>query len=331
MSNRANQSDLEARYRLLMRAYPASYRAHREDEIVGVLMDRARPGQDRPTFGDAYDLATAGLVRRFSLRPEAVAPSTWSDSLSIVAVLFVMLRAFGAVVVPIAAISMRPAAVPLELAWRIVNLPAIIGWTVVAGLIWMRKSTIAGVCAAATTVTGIAYHFLIVYGATDDFFDSLHDQTSYLALSLLSIAVSILLLRRGAGERGLERLGRANVLLGALGYAGLVLAVTALTHDTVWAARAGPELLGLSNQALVVIPLLAVASRRIALRPIAALLAAIASLQVVSASTFFYASNYGPRPWLYAVELLALLVVPVAVARFVLARDKQNTPTVAAL
>jgi hypothetical protein len=44
---------LERRYRQLLRAYPVAWRQTREEEILGVLMDGARPGRRRPTIGEA--------------------------------------------------------------------------------------------------------------------------------------------------------------------------------------------------------------------------------------------------------------------------------------
>ena len=38
-------TDLEQRYRQLVRAYPPEHRRHREDELVGALLDASEPGQ----------------------------------------------------------------------------------------------------------------------------------------------------------------------------------------------------------------------------------------------------------------------------------------------
>jgi hypothetical protein len=47
---------LELAYRRLLRWLPADYRAEREDEMLGVLLLAARPGQRRPDPADAADL-----------------------------------------------------------------------------------------------------------------------------------------------------------------------------------------------------------------------------------------------------------------------------------
>ncbi|WP_433214421.1 hypothetical protein ACQP00_03930 [Dactylosporangium sp. CS-047395] len=58
---------LEARYRRLLHAYPAAYRRAHGDEIVGILLDAARPGQTRPTRGEVRDLIANGVRQRFRL------------------------------------------------------------------------------------------------------------------------------------------------------------------------------------------------------------------------------------------------------------------------
>jgi hypothetical protein len=55
---------LERRYRLLLHAYPATYRTARGDEIVGTLLDRARPGRRRPGVRESAGLILAGLRTR---------------------------------------------------------------------------------------------------------------------------------------------------------------------------------------------------------------------------------------------------------------------------
>lgn len=57
-------STLEALYRRLMFAYPGQYRRIREDEIVGTLLDVARPGQRLPSLREAAGLILGGLRTR---------------------------------------------------------------------------------------------------------------------------------------------------------------------------------------------------------------------------------------------------------------------------
>jgi hypothetical protein len=74
---------LEARYRRLLRWYPADHRAVHRDEMLGVLMAAAEPGRDRPGLGESADLL-AGAVR-IRLRPgRALSDGNgWRDALAV--------------------------------------------------------------------------------------------------------------------------------------------------------------------------------------------------------------------------------------------------------
>ena len=63
--------DLERRFRLLLLAFPRSYRQRRGEEMVGTLMEAARPGQRWPSLGDAADLVGAGLQVRTGLAAQS--------------------------------------------------------------------------------------------------------------------------------------------------------------------------------------------------------------------------------------------------------------------
>src|SRR5262245_57166107 len=60
-------STLERRYRTLLRAYPARYRAERGEEILGTLLDLAEPDRRTPRFADAADLVASGLRYRLGM------------------------------------------------------------------------------------------------------------------------------------------------------------------------------------------------------------------------------------------------------------------------
>jgi hypothetical protein len=57
-------SPLERRYRWLMRAYPAAYRADRADEMLDTLLERASPGQQWPGVREAAGLISGGIRAR---------------------------------------------------------------------------------------------------------------------------------------------------------------------------------------------------------------------------------------------------------------------------
>ena len=50
---------LEARYRRLLCMYPADHRSVHRDEMLGVLMAAAEPGQDRPGLSESANLLAA--------------------------------------------------------------------------------------------------------------------------------------------------------------------------------------------------------------------------------------------------------------------------------
>lgn len=52
---------LERRYRRLLRAYPAAYRAERGEEIIGTYLALARPGRRWPSPADAADVLAGGF------------------------------------------------------------------------------------------------------------------------------------------------------------------------------------------------------------------------------------------------------------------------------
>jgi threonine/homoserine/homoserine lactone efflux protein len=64
--------NLERRYRRLIRLYPAAWRARYEDEVVGTLLDAARPGRESVSPAEAADLVCGAVVQR--LRALAAAP-----------------------------------------------------------------------------------------------------------------------------------------------------------------------------------------------------------------------------------------------------------------
>jgi hypothetical protein len=76
---------LERAYRRLLRCYPARHRRRHGDEMLGVLMAAARPGQRRPGAGEAVNLVvTALLIRlRGAFRGSA---GQWRDTLALASI-----------------------------------------------------------------------------------------------------------------------------------------------------------------------------------------------------------------------------------------------------
>jgi hypothetical protein len=83
-------SSLERRYRRWMVTYPAAYRRERESEILGTLLEAARPGQERPSVRESAALLVGGL--RTGARLAARTPGRlWADGLRL-GVLLVLIR-----------------------------------------------------------------------------------------------------------------------------------------------------------------------------------------------------------------------------------------------
>ena len=82
---------LEGRYRRLLRWYPAWYRDQHEEEMLGVLMTAARPGQRRPGVRESADLLWSALKIRVRTVLRGAANSPWADALTLFGVLLPLL------------------------------------------------------------------------------------------------------------------------------------------------------------------------------------------------------------------------------------------------
>lgn len=79
--------DLERRYRRLLAWYPWSHRRVYEDEMLGVLLHAARPGQRRPTVSEAANLMVSGLRARTRAAVEGFVDPAWADAAAVVGLL----------------------------------------------------------------------------------------------------------------------------------------------------------------------------------------------------------------------------------------------------
>jgi hypothetical protein len=92
----AGTTALERRYLRLLRCYPPSHRAFHREEMLGVLLAAARPGQRRPGLGQTVNLAACGLAIRVRRIPGWLAADAGQDALAVVsliapAVVFILL------------------------------------------------------------------------------------------------------------------------------------------------------------------------------------------------------------------------------------------------
>lgn len=56
--------NLEQKFRLLARAFPADWRARHEGDMVAMLLDQSDPGQRSPSIGDVVDIVSRGVETR---------------------------------------------------------------------------------------------------------------------------------------------------------------------------------------------------------------------------------------------------------------------------
>ena len=78
---------LEKSYRRLLRWYPALYRHRHEEEILGVLMAAAQPGQRRPGARESADLVRSALKIRIRMVTRSAGSEPWAAALALTAVL----------------------------------------------------------------------------------------------------------------------------------------------------------------------------------------------------------------------------------------------------
>jgi hypothetical protein len=82
---------LEGGYRRLLHWYPAWYRGQHEEEMLGVLMTAARPGQRRPGVRESADLLWSALRIRVRTVLRGAASRPWADALTLFGVLVPLL------------------------------------------------------------------------------------------------------------------------------------------------------------------------------------------------------------------------------------------------
>lgn len=225
-------SDLERRYRRLLRAYPASYRAAREDEIVAVLLDAAPPEKQRPSAADALDLVRGGLVARWragrGARRGVRVPTPWGDALAVVTVVLPMLLAARV----LRGAQMATALIGADWNWHpyagqfLRGWPGPVAWVLAAALVVARRPRLALIAAAGGVALDVTDVVLLA-----------RDGNAYLAqgrvaVVLISAAGAALLARRGAVGRGVELVGRMNLALVA---GGAALVDMGLNH--LWLGR----------------------------------------------------------------------------------------------
>jgi hypothetical protein len=155
-------SDLERTYSRLLAWYPATFRREHEAEMLGVLMDSAREGQQRIGLADAADLIRGALTLRLRIPPQA--PRTVAAAVRLMcADAGVSLAAWIATVVTDATVrSAMVRAVPARWHLMLIHITAVeaVAPITVVGWLWMAwangrgrheaRAALAAYCAVAT-------------------------------------------------------------------------------------------------------------------------------------------------------------------------------------
>ncbi|MBE1591192.1 hypothetical protein ACFPOI_11725 [Nonomuraea angiospora] len=85
------RSPLEARYRRLLACYPRDHQERHEEEMIGVLLAGARPGQTRPHPADAADLLWGALRVHARRAFGAGSAPSWRDGVALAVALWPLL------------------------------------------------------------------------------------------------------------------------------------------------------------------------------------------------------------------------------------------------
>lgn len=213
---------LERRYRRWMRAYPAAYRVEREDELVGVLLDGAEPGRQRPTPAEVVDLVRAGFTAR--LRPPR-APTVlrpWASAANLVAILLTLLLGVDALVEGIDMVLTNRD----QLRTLVANVTFLPGWyspwlwTLAAALLvlgWTRPAMAAAWVAVGSRLAAILW------------LERKYDSYLMNALALgftIAVLASVLLSRPVSVGRTVAAIGRWRMVASAAAM-GLLMVVAA--------------------------------------------------------------------------------------------------------
>jgi len=326
----AGAAVLERRYRRLLRCYPPAHREFHREEMLGVLLAGARPGQRTPGLGQAVNLAACGLVIRvrripgwlaacglvIRVRriPGWLAADAGQDALAVVSLIapavVVILLALGRGAMDATAAARVPF-------WQLLPFPPSLGQFVVMMIAWLavvllgltgRRGAAAVIAAISLTLawlavltasvqqSGIGPGGLLLFPAAD--FD----------VFLASLAACSLALSPGP-RRGLAIVGwrRACLMIAGLSAGFGFPAIVQLVHPAAPVGDLAFRLLGVLAIAL------AVAATRVrgpAGRRVAGLVAA--GLLPSLAVTLPYPLYGGLAP-LLVILLVVVLVWPVAI------------------
>jgi len=227
----AGTAALERRYRRLLRCYPPSHRALHREEMLGVLLATARPGQRTPGLGQAVNLAACGLAIRVRRIPGWLAADAGQDALAVVSLITPALVVILLVLQQAAMNAATSARVPVWVPpWQMFLLPPSFGQSVVVMIAWLAVVLLglAGLRRTAAAIASISLTFtlLALLALLTTFMGQSHDLSGGLVqflpfgdvpVVLASLAACSLVLSPGP-RRGLAIVGwrRACLMIAGL-------------------------------------------------------------------------------------------------------------------
>jgi len=151
---------LERRYERLLALFPAAHRREYEDEMIGVLMAKARPQQRFPGLREAANLVGCAVWMRLAGRGPSSADPRWPQAAAAYGLLASML---------LLVLQLRAVSEPMLWRWRVDDLPvwpaqprswlSLACWAlaVAAAFIGFRGAAIATVWVAALCQAAVAF------------------------------------------------------------------------------------------------------------------------------------------------------------------------------
>ncbi|MEW9555025.1 hypothetical protein [Nonomuraea sp. NPDC050783] len=228
---------LERRYRRLLRAYPEHYRAEHGEELIGTLMEAARPGAQRPPLRETAHLLAGGFTARVrAARAPGVPP--WADGLHL-----------GAVVVAVATFAQFPVLPYVNYpAWTVLGIVLMValvrGWTRVA-------APVAAVAAVWTSWPIVWGGFYVPVVNLGPLYGDLAPVAPYWVVAVVSVVLAV---RRAGADRTAGRVRWWGATMPArssrwllVPLAGWALQLTQVpTYEPTWVvSRAGVEVAAL--------------------------------------------------------------------------------------
>jgi hypothetical protein len=228
---------LERRYKRLLRCYPPRHRKVHQEEMLGVLLAAARPGQRTPGARETANLVVSGLAIRARRALSWLAGESWQDALAVVSLVAPALMLVFAVLDFVAAAA--PSRPPYTPRWQVdLVAPAVVAimWlaVVLLGLTGWRRTAAAIAFVqfglALVAPVGLAYVF------SAGWFEGLGDWTPIAITNLAACSLAF-----SAGPRaGVAIVGRRAwlIVVGLAVCFGCAAIVLPLTSIAPWGSAA---------------------------------------------------------------------------------------------